>query len=276
MSGLMEDPTILVAHCYEMYIEHIMRPDTEDDEEAERQLRAEGKNEHDRSLFDSLYRESTTQLPGRPLHNNYINCNNPVLYEHDTTPVYTPSQYYEFCNMKKDLVLEEAPGTEIPPECAMKIMFPDESVRKSLLKTCRQISEHQAVTDLEMHTVRCESSIADELPIISAHVRSVSLMQCAVPVCYLRYLFHLLSQSVNTLLNLELGYMDLKPIETELDELLELLVSHHKSGNAQSKLILYIAGSEKEPTNLSPEFVNKWQKRCEGIESIDSVIIRDA
>ena len=265
----MDDPIPLLAHCYEMYIEkelNMSRISTEGDEEAERQLKDEGKDEHDMSLFDSLYRESRVPLPDRPLHNKYINFYNHA-HDDDTTPVYTPSQYYEFIRMKKDVVLEEVRETEIP-ECAMAVTDPDESVTKSLLKTCRKISEHQKVTDLYMEEVRCESSTLEELPLISAHTRSVNLIRCALPMSYLRYLFRQLSQSVNTLQYLNLEGMDLKPIETELDKLLERLVSHHESGKAQSKLILMIIGSKEEPTNLSEEFVNKWTERCEGIESI--------
>ena len=276
MSGLMDNPIPLLAHCYEIYIKNYldgMRTGTYGDEEAERQLKEEGKNSGDMSLFDSLYRESTVQLPGRPLRNQYINQYN-HLYDDDTTPVYRPSQFYDFAYMKKEVVLGEVRGTEIP-ECAMVVTDPDESVKKSLLKTCRKISEHQAVTDLSMEEVRCESLTAEELPLISAHARSLILIQCTLPMCYLRYIVRQLSQSVHTLQNLELSDMDLNPIEKELDELLERLVSHHESGKAQSKLILIIGGDKEEPSNLSQEFVKKWTQRCEGIESITRCDIGD-
>ena len=276
MSGLMKDPTLLVAHCYEMYTAaelNRMRADSIGHEEVERQLKAEGKNKFDINLFDPLYRESRVQLPGRPLHNTYINYYN-HRDDEDTTPVYRPSQYYGFVSMKKNVVLEEVRGTEIP-ECAMSVDEPDESVTQSIFKTCRKISEHQAVTDLEMLEVRCESSTLDELPLISAHARSVNLIRCALPMRYLRYIFRQLFQSVNKLQSLELSYMELKPIEAELDELLERLVSHHESGKAQSELILIIVGTKEEPTNLSPEFVDKWTGRCEGIESITRCDIGD-
>ena len=279
MSGLIDDPTQLVEHCYEMYIErkvNMYQTGTYTDKIAERKLKAEGKNKNDMSLFDSLYKESRVQLPGRPLHNQYINYYNHLYAEH-TTPVYKPSQYYRFVGMEKDVVLEEVQGTEIS-ECAMRVMNPDESVTKSLLKTCHMISEHQAVTDLEMHDVRCESSTAEELPLIRAHARSarlVNLIRCALPMSYLRHILHQLSQSVDTLQFLNLEDMDLKLIETELDELLEWLVSHHESGKAQSKLILTIVGSEEEPTNLSQDFVDKWTRLCKGIESITPCDIGD-
>ena len=269
MSGLMEDPTLLVTHCYEMYIEREVNrfaTGTYTDEIANRQLEAEGKSTVNMRLFDSLYKESRVQLLGRPLRNQYINYYN-HLYADDMTPVYKLSQYYKFIGMEKDVVLEEVRGTEIP-ECAMTVTDPDESVTKSLLKTCRKISEHQVVANLQMYAVRCGSLTEDELPLISAHARSVILTRCALPMCYWGYLFRQLSQSVNTLQSLVLSFMDLKPIETELDELLERLVSHHESGEAQSKLILIIGGSKKEPSDLSQEFVNKWTQRCEGIKSI--------
>ena len=272
MSGLMEDPMPLVAHCYEMYTEYSMMRTEDYDKEAERQLKDEGKDQYDMSLFDSLYKESRVPLPGRPLHNNYINYYSHARGEDDTTPVYRPSQYYEFGAMKKDVVLEEARGTEIP-ECAMTVTDPDESVTQSLLKTCHKISEHQKVTDLYMMYVRCESSIEDELPLISAHALSLYITYCTLPMCYLRYIVRQLFQSINTLQCLALRFMELKPIETELDELLERLVSHHESGKAQSKLLLIITG-DKGPSNLSQEFVKKWKERCKGIEIITRCTIR--
>ena len=138
--GLMKDPTPLVEHCYEMYIEkevNVMRTDEYDDE-AERELEVQAKDPDDMSLFTSLYNESHVELPGGAHHNRYINKYNHE-YNHDMTPVYTPSQYYKFYNMKEDVELYRRSETEIP-ECIMVVNNPDESVTKSLLTTCHKIS----------------------------------------------------------------------------------------------------------------------------------------
>ena len=91
--GLMKDPTPLVEHCYEMYIEkelYDLRA-AEIDEEVERQLEAQGKNLYDMSLFDSLYNESNVKLPGHARQNRYINdYNHGWLLGHNTS-VHTQS-----------------------------------------------------------------------------------------------------------------------------------------------------------------------------------------
>ena len=274
--GLMEDPTPLVEHCYEMFIE-IERNELgagEIDIEGERQLEAQGKNPGDTSLFKSLYSESKVTLPGHPLHNKYINRYNQLYYD-DAAPVYTPSQYYKFANMKEDIVLEHSGSEAEIPECMMDITDPDESVRKSLLTTCRTISEVQAVADLRMEEVRCEDLTAADAPRISGNVRSVCLIRCALPVSYLRSIVNQLLDCGATLQRLDMSYMDLSGAEKDLDELLERIVSLHERGEAQSSLILCMIGIENEWTNLSQEFKQKWNKRCKKVKSIDSRIYDD-
>ena len=48
----------------------------------------------------------------------------------------------------------------------------------------------------------------------------------------------LLHQCGTTLQSLGLWGMNLQPVEKELDELLEVLVSHHQEGRAHGKLML--------------------------------------
>ena len=269
-SGLMKDPTPLVEHCYEMYIEKEVKEvrTGKSDEEEERELTAQGKSPYDRSLFDSLYNESTVKLPGSAQHNRYINCCN-----QDRTKVYTPSQYYEFVAMKEDVEWNRGSETVIP-ECVININMGDESVTNSLLTTCFKISEKQPVTDLLMEEVRCED-LTVKAPIMSSKAVSLNLIRCILPVSYLRGIIHQLFECSHTLQSLELSDMDSKPIEKDLDQLLERLVSFHESGKAGSNLMLVIGGYADERSYVSQEFVDKWRPRCERIKSIDCQLIGD-
>ena len=237
-----------------------------------KQLKAQGKYPGDMSLFDSLYNESTVKLSGHPRKNRHIN-----IYRnsdnHDTTPVYTPSQYYVFVNIKEDVVLDRGPETEIP-ECVMYVSNPYESVTKSLLTTCHNILEKQPITDLYLARVRCED-LTVKAPTMSSKAASLIIHQCALPVSYFRGIIRQLFECTHTLQRLDLRFMDLKPIEKDLGELLERLVSFHESGEAQISLWLGIGSDKRLRSNLSQEFVDKWRPRCKKIKSIDCRLIGD-
>ena len=176
--------------------------------------------------------------------------------------------------MKESVVLERGPETEIPECCFINIQNPDECVTKSLLTTCFKISENQPITDFVMLEVRCDD-LTVKAPIMSSRAASLYLYACDLPVSYLREIIHQLFKCSHTLQYLELIYMDLKPIEKEIDELLERLVSFHESGEAQIKLRLWIEGNDEQRNNLSQEFIDKWRPRCKRIKSIDYMGIGD-
>ena len=266
--GLMKNPVPLVEHCYEMYIEYeVKEMKTDDVDEAERQLTAQGKSPHGTSLFDSLYNESTVKLPGSAQHNRYINYYN-HNHNHDTTKVYTPSRYYKFIKMKEAVELNIGSETVIPECCIVIIIVPDENVTNSLLTTCFKISEKQPIADLWMEAVRCDD-LTVKAPTMSSRAVSFVLVKCILPVSYWRDIIRQLFECIHTLQYLGLSGMDLKPIEKDIDELLERLVSFHESGKARSKLWLDIGGDCEQRGNLSQEFVYKWRQRCKRIKSID-------
>ena len=266
-SGLMKDPRPLVEHVYQMYIERQLNVTRtgEKDEEAERQLEAQGKSDRDSSLFRSLYTESTVPIPGQPLHNKYINIYNHDDTPRDTTPITTASQWYGFYNMDKAVEYKITGEVEIP-ECSMTIDSSSPAVTKSLMSTCREISHRQTVTDLFMSSVKIDGFI--EPVRLSSNVQSVILRECILPPEHLATLLH---QCGTTLQCLRLWDMNLQPVEKELDELLQVLLSHHQEGRAHGKLMLGLSG-DKIKTNLSRGFVNKWRGRCENIKSIYCVI----
>ena len=260
----MQDPRPLIQHVYEMYIERRQNLSRtgETDEEAQRQLEAQGKDDKDISLFRSIYTESVDPLP-HPYHNEYIN-----YYNHRDTPrdITTPSKYYQFISMSEEVVLHTAPVAELP-ECFMQIVEPQAAVTKGVLSTCRAISERQPIRDLVMQRVRCEAQGVEPL-IISSNAGSVVLSSCALPAEYLVGILRQLTDCGATLQALALAEIDLQAVEAQLDALLEALTSHHQqTGPAHGKLLLAICGDETK-TNLSQAFVRKWREKCQNIESI--------
>ena len=146
----------------------------------------------------------------------------------------------------------------------------DEAVRDSLLSICSQIWKHQAVTDLRMMGVTCNSLEAPRLikPV------TVSLYLCEFPEVFMQILLRQLIECHcgETLQRLQLSDMNLRPFQSLLDELLEDLVAHHEAGLVQRRLVLMLEGLI-QPTNLSEEFVKKWRNRCKKVDSIDCLII---
>ena len=254
VAGLMKDSRSLVQFIYEMQVE-------------ERPLSI------DADLFKWLQHEATVRLVDDPLHNKYIN-----YYDHsrwrgdpDTAPVYYPSRLYYFEQMRREVVLENhlTEGEEIPP-CAMYIRRPREAVSDSLLLICSQIWRHQAVTDLWMMDVTCNSLEAPAL----TKPRVVYLSGCELPEDFITKIHRQLIECHcgETLQELKLSYMDLRPFEPLLDELLEDLVAHHEAGLAQRELWLRLEGTKDYRTNLSSRFVEKWWNRCRKVDSIHCFI----
>ena len=260
VAGLMKDSRPLVQYIYEMQVEDYLNklrtdrylPSIDDD------------------LFKWLQAESSVRLFDDPLHNKYIN-----YYEHylsddpETTAIDHPCKIYHFKYMQEDVVLGEyeEQGAEIT-ECAMHIYDPDGIVTKSLLSKCRTISKHQEVTDLWMWNVRCDDATEAETPILSRNIRSLYIYYCKLPLSFMRNILQQLHNCV-TLTNLELHGMDLSKVEEDLDKLLHNLVSNHEKGLSQEKLRILMCN-----ITLSEEFVAKWNKRCEGITSIDCRITK--
>ena len=257
-AGLMKDSRPLVQYVYEMQIENYLN----------RMRTSRSPPSIDSDLFKSLQTESTVRLFDHPLHNKYVN------YYHsyrDTTPVYCPSRVYHFDRMRQGVVLKDhlTEGEEIPP-CAMYIWKPDEAVTKRLISTCCRISKRQEVTDLEMRhvIVTCDDCTLTLEPPTLTNPVALFLYLSDLPESFYRKLLRQLLHCGESLEKLDLWEMNLEPFESLLDELLEDLVAHHEAGLAQRRLQLYLEGY-----NLSEEFVEKWRKRCEKVDSIDCLIL---
>ena len=97
---------------------------------------------------------------------------------------------------------------------------------------------------------------------------------------FIRKLLHQLFGCSDFLEILWLDGMNLKPIERDLDELLEDIVPHHEAGSAHRKLRLWLGKDlfdnyDKEEmyrTNLSEVFVEKWMNRCDEVWTMDCEI----
>ena len=215
---------------------------------------------YDLGILQSLYTESRVPLPGHALHNRHINW-----YKHrreegftDITPISTPSKLYEFYYVKVDLkyAVPEGELGDKPKECGMRIYWPTRNV----LSTCRRISEHQPVTDLQILGLNCDNLTNVEAPIMSKHTRSLLLIQCSLPVYIVSgFVNDILRQLSNcvTLQMLQLLQFSLEA--DDLDKLLENIIPHN-----QRELKLWF-----EFNNLSREFKKKWKRRCKGNANID-------
>ena len=144
LCGLMSDPTPLVKHVYQMCVQE------------KQQKMVDGGNPsirwEERGLFQSLYTESAIPLPGRPLHNAYINYYSHEYYEGelDTSPVYTPSQLFIFKYISHGLVCNyhgTAKSEELP-DSAINMYGPADIATGQLLAIIRTISQHQPISHL--------------------------------------------------------------------------------------------------------------------------------
>ena len=199
-------------------------------------------------------------------------------------------------------------STEIPP-CAMYIGNPlTVAVMDVLLPICSEIWRHQAVTDLWMVSVTCNSSTLPAPRLTNP--QCLYLNSCELPNDFVDTLLHQVFRYGESLQKLVLSVMNLDELledlvayhqkaltqgklwlkqnytesdpawgwmkENHLDELLQYILSLcykkelHQKGLAQRKLQLELTGIMGwKLTNLSEEFEEKWRNRCQGIDSID-------
>ena len=257
----MKDPRPLIEYIYEWRVKGYIRP-----AHSAHELLPE-----DLYMFQSIYTESTIMLSGSPSHNKYLN-----YYYHrvvdgnkrDKTQVYVPSKINMFNYIQEDLpwrVDKRQLEAEITP-CIMSIYDSSRALR-----TYCSISQFQPVTKLYMR--RCffqEDLHASETLVIDRNCQSVSLYHCVVPESFLGNILHQLFRCIHSLEYLNLDAMNLGPFESLLDELLEDLVAYHEAQKGHRKLELRLRGHYLvESTNLSKQFVMKWNQRCKGIPSID-------
>ena len=251
--GLMKDPTPLVNHAYEMYMEYVydsFNPDCES--EIVRQLHAQGKDIID--LFCSMYRESRISLRGLPGYNQYIYWN--AMYKGD---IDTPSKLYFFNAVTKDDVpnAKFTNGSDEATECMLWIEKPDAVAAKTLLATCSEISRRQPVNVLVMLNVHCDNLIPEEMLTFSKNVQSVVLINTDLALNFWQNIFHQLSDC-QYLRHLWLVNSHLHQLEEDLNELLEYL---DRRDPAKPQLNVQLLQN-----NFSKKFVRKWGRPGSVIE----------
>ena len=178
-AGLMSNPTPLVRHMYELWIETNL--DT---------MRSDGGLMYYDDLLRSLYRESKMQLPGNALHNPWINyCKNS-----EKTPIFIPSRFYGFDFVMEEVVCNNEHGREEQEEileCAVYIHEPDPRVAASILHACQTICQRQKITDLFIHRLECDDTTLTDVFHMSPNAQSLHVYGCDLPP---DVMIHLLKQ----------------------------------------------------------------------------------
>ena len=207
--GLMSDPTPLVDHVYQKWINAYLEgiPKGEYDRYDEY---GEYRYEYDTDLLEALYAESNVQLPGSALHNNNINYYKDRKISSYTQHVYTPSKMYVFLYMTANVFCKFYKSEQEAniPECTMMIRSPNEAVSDSLLVACKQISKYQPIVDMRMFDVSWKYH-----PDLSENAHSLVLQSSKLPLQPLNHLIHKLSQC-NKIRKIDLRYTNLENLSS--------------------------------------------------------------
>ena len=256
--GLMKDPTPLVEHIYETFVEitcHGLSPGGFlRNYETERRLLAQGKDMDSTNLFSTLYTESSVPLFGHALYNQFVYINK----NHDAEgEIVTPSKLYAFFHVSKANIpvtkFAEQDGSEESPECVLWIQEPDRAAIKSLLSTCSKISKRQPVTHLMIACATCKDLTHPEAITLSRNVQVVCIGDCDLPLSFWKKILHQLFDCVN-LRCLVFVNTNLHQLEGDLDELFK----NTGLTNQQVEVVL-------KENNFSKKFVKKWNGSSLGI-----------
>ena len=245
--GLMKDPTPVVNHVYELFLEYVY-----DRFSPRNEILSQGKDPCD--LFRSIYREARIPLNRLPGYNHYIYWND--MHKGD---IHTASKLYLFNAMNKDDVpdVKFTNGSDEAAECMLWIEKPDEDATKTLLATCCKISRRQQVNLLIMSHVHCEELTPEDTLTMSKSIQSVAVSDSDFPLNFWKHIFNQLLDCVN-LRHLWLGNTNLHKLEEDLDELLENLDSRCPN---KHPVDVQLTGKK-----FSKKFVKKWSQPCSAIE----------
>ena len=196
--GLMADPTSLVDHVYELWIERHLKLTRygQIDDDDEEKLRRLGKNVNDVRFFQSLYKESTIELPGTAYHNQYINC----YFEGDASPVYLPSRLFLFHNMNKSIecfAIPENRNENVRIQVTDSIFVCSQSNEEASgsFNQIRRISQLQPICDMWFYNISCNDTDNTEVFNISHRARSIYLLNCVLPAAMLGHILQQISVS---------------------------------------------------------------------------------
>ena len=125
-----------------------------------------------------------------------------------------------------------------------------------------------------LHISFKDDTATSETLVMDRNCQSLFIYHCELPESFLTNILHQLFHCIHSLENLKLYGINLRPFEPLLDELLDDLVAHHEAQKGVRQLWLQLKSGYNTSTgrftttNLSAEFVKKWNQRCKGIESI--------
>ena len=255
----MKDPTPLVEHVYEAYVEtfcNVFNPACVDSNaKTQRRLLAQGKDIFDVSLFNILYTESIVPLFGSAHYNQFVCIN-----ESDEGEIDTPSKMYVFSEMSEDDVpftkFAEQNGSEEAPDCIMWIIKPESAAVKSLYETCCKISKLQPVTHLMIEDVICQHLTPEKDLTLSRNIQGVHAVNCNLPMRFWKKILHQLFDCVN-LRSLWFANTNLHQLEQDLDKLFKNL---DRTGLTKHQVWVVL-----KENKFSQKFVNKWNRTSTGI-----------
>ena len=194
----MADPTPLIDHVYDLWIERHLRLTRygQVEYDNEEKLRRLGKNVKQVRFFQSLYKESTIELPGTAYHNQYINC----YFEGDASPVYLPSRLFLFHNMNKSIgcfAIQENGNENVKIQVTDSIFVCSQSNEEasSSFNQIRRISQLQPISDLWFYNISWNDTDNTEVFNISHRARSIYLLNCVLPAAMLGHILQQISVS---------------------------------------------------------------------------------
>ena len=192
ISGLMSDPTPIIHVVYVYWIDVQQKSAVEALLLVEKHLITDFEKALGKSLIEAMFHEAELQVPTNFSHNQWIN-----YYDHndgwinDTKPVYVPSRFYWFYNMKGNISCNSQRGISKIPECTMVIWSPHKTMVNTLLSICLTICQHQAVRDLTLGGIKCEDLPEPHVFNISRNTKSAEIIDCELPK---QTLSHLIQQ----------------------------------------------------------------------------------
>ena len=196
--GLIADPTPLIDHVYELWIERHLKLTRygQAEYDNEEKLRRLGKNVQHVRFFQSLYKESTIELPGTAYHNQYINC----YFEGDASPVYLPSRLFLFHNMNKStgcFAIPENRNENVKTQVTDSIFVCSQSNGEASgsFNQIRRISQLQPISDMWFYNISCNDTDNTDVFNISHRARSIYLLNSVLPAAMLDHILQQISVS---------------------------------------------------------------------------------
>ena len=215
-TGLMTDPTPLVNHVYQLYYDRMTKMSLAGryDSDIADKLKREGKYINNIKVYETLYKESTIQLPGTALHNQHIN----FYSESDVSPTYLPSKQFVFRSPKTNTIFtildqKKKQFQREVPDSVILSTHTDDEFANSLLNTIRRISQMQPIGHLVISDIKSKDIENVEVFNMSKKVQSIHLFNCVLPGLTLDHLLQQIATSL-TLTRINLRGTSLQGIKS--------------------------------------------------------------